>query len=43
MASMCSETNYADKRRRPQKFEEGEHVFLHVIPTTEVCRDYPFQ
>jgi len=26
--------SYADKRRRPLQFEEGDHVFLSVTPTT---------
>jgi len=24
--------SYADKRRRPLKFNEGDHVFLKVMP-----------
>jgi hypothetical protein len=30
--------SYADKRRKPLKFEEGDHVFLKVSPTTAVGR-----
>ncbi|KAK2395503.1 hypothetical protein QL285_057237 [Trifolium repens] len=30
--------SYADKRRRPLEFEEGDHVFLRVTPTTGVGR-----
>ena len=30
--------SYADKRRRPLEFEEGEHVFLRVTPMTGVGR-----
>ncbi|XP_058784492.1 uncharacterized protein LOC131659297 [Vicia villosa] len=30
--------SHADRRRRPLEFEEGEHVFLRVTPTTGVCR-----
>ena len=30
--------NYADRRRRPLEFKEGEHVFLRVSPTTGVGR-----
>jgi hypothetical protein len=30
--------NYADKRRKPLEFEEGDHVFLKVTPFTIVGR-----
>ena len=30
--------SYADRRRRPLEFEEGDHVFLRVTPTTDVGR-----
>jgi len=30
--------SYADKRRRPLEFDEGDHVFLRVTPTTGVGR-----
>ncbi|KAK2388470.1 hypothetical protein QL285_062153 [Trifolium repens] len=30
--------SYADRRRRPLEFEEGDHVFLRVNPTTGVGR-----
>nr|KYP41735.1 Retrotransposable element Tf2 [Cajanus cajan] len=30
--------SYADKRRKPLEFSEGEHVFLKVTPTTGVGR-----
>ncbi|KAL2342679.1 hypothetical protein Fmac_003964 [Flemingia macrophylla] len=30
--------SYADKRRRPLEFQEGEHVFLKVTPTTGIGR-----
>jgi hypothetical protein len=30
--------SYADKRRRPLEFEEGDHVFLRVASTTGVGR-----
>jgi len=30
--------SYADKRRRPLEFEEGDHVFLRVTPTTGIRR-----
>ncbi|XP_020240110.1 uncharacterized protein LOC109818964 [Cajanus cajan] len=32
------EKYYADKRRKPLEFSEGEHVFLKVTPTTGVGR-----
>jgi hypothetical protein len=28
--------SYADKRRKPLEFEEGDHVFLRVTPHTAV-------
>nr|KYP45643.1 hypothetical protein KK1_032812 [Cajanus cajan] len=31
-------THYADKRRQPLEFQEGDHVFLKVIPTTGIGR-----
>ncbi|XP_072054298.1 uncharacterized protein [Arachis hypogaea] len=30
--------SYADQRRKPLEFEEGDHVFLRVITTTDVGR-----
>ena len=30
--------SYFDKRRKPPEFQEGEHVFLKVTPTTGVGR-----
>nr|KYP49079.1 hypothetical protein KK1_029201 [Cajanus cajan] len=30
--------SYADKRRKPLEFVEGEHVFLKVTPTSSVGR-----
>ncbi|KAK2355410.1 hypothetical protein QL285_092825 [Trifolium repens] len=30
--------SYADRRQRPLEFEEGDHVFLRVTPTTGVGR-----
>ena len=30
--------SYADKRRRPLEFDEGDHVFLKITPTTGVGR-----
>ncbi|XP_058784339.1 uncharacterized protein LOC131659121 [Vicia villosa] len=37
-ASQDRKKSYADKRRRPLDFEEGDHVFLRVTPTTGVGR-----
>ena len=30
--------SYADKRRKPLEFNEGDHVFLKVSPTTGIGR-----
>ncbi|XP_016173298.1 uncharacterized protein LOC107615778 [Arachis ipaensis] len=30
--------NYTDQRRKPLEFEEGDHAFLMVTPTTRVGR-----
>ena len=30
--------SYANKRRRPLEFQEGDHVFLRVTPTTGIGR-----
>ena len=30
--------SYADKKRRPLEFQEGDHVFLKVTPTTGIGR-----
>ncbi|XP_020219618.1 uncharacterized protein LOC109802607 [Cajanus cajan] len=35
---MSRQKSYADKRRKPLEFAEGEHVFLKVTPTTGVGR-----
>nr|KYP32280.1 hypothetical protein KK1_047073 [Cajanus cajan] len=37
-ATQSRQKSYADRRRRPLEFEEGEHVFLKVTPTTGVGR-----
>ncbi|WVY91911.1 hypothetical protein V8G54_037425 [Vigna mungo] len=37
-ATQSRQKSYADKRRRPLEFEEGDHVFLRVTPTTGVGR-----
>ncbi|CAJ2645059.1 uncharacterized protein LOC123908949 [Trifolium pratense] len=36
--SQDRQKSYADKRRKPLEFEEGDHVFLRVTPTTCVGR-----
>jgi len=37
-ATQSKQKSYADKRRRPLKFDEGDHVFLRVTPTTVIGR-----
>ncbi|XP_015948974.1 uncharacterized protein LOC107473892 [Arachis duranensis] len=37
IAQSCQKS-YVDQRRKPLEFEEGEHVFLKVTPTTGVGR-----
>ena len=37
-ASQSRQKSYHDKRRKPLEFQEGEHVFLKVTPTTGVGR-----
>ncbi|XP_020206636.1 uncharacterized protein LOC109791719 [Cajanus cajan] len=37
-AAQSRKKSYADKRRKPLEFSEGEHVFLKVTPTTGVGR-----
>jgi len=37
-AAQDRQKSYADKRRIPLEFDEGEHVFLRVVPTTGVGR-----
>jgi len=37
-ATQSRQKSYADKRRRPLEFEEGDHVFLWVTPTTGIGR-----
>jgi hypothetical protein len=36
--SQSRQKSYADQRRRPLEFQEGDHVFLRVTPTTGVGR-----
>jgi len=33
-ATQNRQKSYADKKRRPLEFQEGDHVFLKVTPTT---------
>jgi len=37
-ATQSRQKSYADKKRRPLEFDEGDHVFLRVTPTTGVGR-----
>ena len=37
-ATQSRQKSYADKRRRPLEFDEGDHVFLQVTPTTGIGR-----
>ena len=37
-ATQSRQKSYADKKRRPLEFDEGDHVFLWVTPTTGVGR-----
>ena len=37
-ATQSRQKSYADKRRRPLEFDEGDHVFLRVTPTTGIGR-----
>ena len=38
LTAQSRQKSYADKRRRPLEFEEGDHVFLKVSPMTGVGR-----
>jgi len=37
-ATQSRKKSYADKRRRPLEFDEGDHVFLRVTPITGIRR-----
>jgi len=37
-ATQSRQKSYADKRRLPLEFDEGDHVFLRVTPTTGIGR-----
>ncbi|CAL0314767.1 unnamed protein product [Lupinus luteus] len=34
--ALSRQKSYYDKRRNPLSFEEGDHVFLRVVPTTGI-------
>nr|KYP39704.1 Retrotransposable element Tf2 [Cajanus cajan] len=36
--TQSKQKSYADKRRRPLKFQESDHVFLKFTPTTSIGR-----
>ena len=38
LMAQSRQKSYADRRRRPLKFEVGDHVFLKVIPKRGVVR-----
>ena len=38
LTAQSRQKSYADKRRRPLEFEEGDHVFLKVMPKKGVVR-----
>ena len=38
LTAQSRQKSYIDRRRRPLEFEMGDHVFLKVIPKTEVVR-----
>ncbi|KAL4396748.1 hypothetical protein AHAS_Ahas01G0122900 [Arachis hypogaea] len=38
LTAQSRQKSYADQRRKPLEFEEGDHVFLKVTPTTGVGR-----
>ncbi|XP_020978009.1 uncharacterized protein LOC110271429 [Arachis ipaensis] len=38
LVAQSRQKSYADQRRKPLEFEEGEHVFLKVTPTTGIRR-----
>ncbi|XP_015948795.1 uncharacterized protein LOC107473716 [Arachis duranensis] len=38
LIAQSRQKSYADQRRKPLEFEQGEHVFLKVTPTTGVGR-----
>ncbi|XP_057720040.1 uncharacterized protein LOC130934492 [Arachis stenosperma] len=40
LVAQSRQKSYTDQRWKPIEFEEGEHVFLNVTPTTEWHRKY---
>ena len=38
LTAQSRQKSYADKRRKPLEFEEGDHIFLRITPTTGVGR-----
>ena len=38
LTAQSNQKSYADTRRRPLEFQEGDHVFLKITPTTGVSR-----
>ena len=38
LTAQSRQKSYADKRRKPLEFQEGEHVFLKITPTTGIGR-----
>ena len=38
LTAQSRQKSYADKRRKPIEFQEGEHVFLKITPTTGIGR-----
>ncbi|XP_072066764.1 uncharacterized protein [Arachis hypogaea] len=38
LTAQSHQKSYADQRRKPLEFEEGDHVFLRVTPTTGIGR-----
>jgi len=38
LTQQSRQKSYADKKRRPLEFQEGDHVFLKVTPTTGIGR-----
>nr|XP_025692657.1 uncharacterized protein LOC112794905 [Arachis hypogaea] len=38
LTTQSQQKSYTDQRRKPLEFEEGEHIFLKVTPTTGIRR-----
>nr|XP_025652099.1 uncharacterized protein LOC112748109 [Arachis hypogaea] len=41
LIAQSRQKSYADRRQKPLEFEEGEHVFLKVTPTTGLRKYTP--